>query len=35
MLKELDEIVEHVSLDDLSIQWDTAIEFAILEGCWS
>ena len=32
MLKELDEIVEHVPLDDLSIQWDTAIEFAILEG---
>ena len=32
MLKELDEIVEHIPLDDLSIQWDTAIEFAILEG---
>ena len=32
MLKELDEIVEHIPLDDLSIQWDTAIEFAVLEG---
>jgi hypothetical protein len=32
MLKELDEIVSHIPLDDLSMQWDTAIEFAILEG---
>jgi hypothetical protein len=32
MLTELDELVEHIPLDDLSIQWDTAIEFAVLEG---
>jgi hypothetical protein len=32
MLKELDEIVAHVPPGDLAVQWDTAIEFAILEG---
>jgi hypothetical protein len=32
MLKELDEIVAYIPPDDLAIQWDTAIEFAISEG---
>ena len=32
MLRELDEIAASIPLNDLSIQWDTAIEFAILEG---
>lgn len=32
VLKELDEIVTHIPPADLAIQWDTAIEFAILEG---
>lgn len=32
MLRELDEIVKSIPPEDLAIQWDTAIEFAILEG---
>jgi hypothetical protein len=32
MLKELDAIVAYIPPDELAIQWDTAIEFAILEG---
>jgi len=32
MLKELDSIVAYIPPNDLAIQWDTAIEFAILEG---
>jgi hypothetical protein len=35
MLKELDEIIEHIPQEDLAIQWDAAIEFAILEGVMS
>ena len=32
MLAELDAIVAAIPADELAIQWDTAIEFAILEG---
>jgi hypothetical protein len=32
LLAELDEIVAAIPAQDLAIQWDTAIEFAILEG---
>lgn len=32
MLAELKDIVAHIPADELAIQWDTAIEFAILEG---
>ena len=32
MLTELDRIASHIPQDELAIQWDTAIEFAILEG---
>src|SRR5258708_28115506 len=32
MLAELDEIAGTIPRDDLAIQWDTAIEFALLEG---
>jgi len=32
MLKELDAIVAYIPPGELAIQWDTAIEFAILEG---
>ena len=32
MLTELDRITSHIPQDELAIQWDTAIEFAILEG---
>ena len=31
MLSELDRITSNVPLDELAIQWDTAVEFAILE----
>jgi hypothetical protein len=32
MMRELDEIAAAIPASDLAIQWDTAIEFAILEG---
>jgi hypothetical protein len=32
MLTELDRITSNIPQDELAIQWDTAIEFAILEG---
>jgi hypothetical protein len=32
MLAELKDIIAHIPASDLAIQWDTAIEFAILEG---
>ena len=32
MLAELDEIAGAIPRDDLAIQWDTAVEFALLEG---
>ena len=32
MLAELGDIIAHIPASDLAIQWDTAIEFAILEG---
>lgn len=32
MLNELDEILEAIPAYDLAIQWDTAVEFAVLEG---
>jgi hypothetical protein len=32
MFKELNDILAYIPADDLAIQWDTAIEFAILEG---
>jgi hypothetical protein len=32
MQREVDEIASFVPHDDLSIQWDTAVEFGILEG---
>jgi hypothetical protein len=32
MLTELDEIVAAIPAHDLAIQWDTAVEFAVLEG---
>jgi hypothetical protein len=32
MLTELDEIVAAIPAEDLAIQWDTAVEFAVLEG---
>ena len=32
MLTELDRIISNIPQDELAIQWDTAIEFAILEG---
>jgi hypothetical protein len=35
MLTELDRITSHIPQDELAIQWDTAIEFAILEGIYS
>lgn len=31
---EVDEILAAIPHDDLAIQWDTAIEFALLEGVW-
>jgi hypothetical protein len=34
MLRELDEILESIPHEHLAIQWDTAVEFAILEGVW-
>ena len=33
-LAELDEICAAIPHDRLAIQWDTAVEFAILEGVW-
>ena len=32
LLVELDEILEAIPAEDLAIQWDTAVEFALLEG---
>ena len=32
LLAELDEITEAIPAEDLAIQWDTAVEFALLEG---
>lgn len=32
LLRELDAILAAIPHDDLSIQWDTALEFAVLEG---
>ena len=32
ILRELEEIVENVPADQLAIQWDTAVEFAVFEG---
>ena len=32
LLAELDEILEAIPADDLAIQWDTAVEFSLLEG---
>lgn len=32
MLAELDEILDGIPAEDLAIQWDAAIEFAVLEG---
>jgi methionine synthase II (cobalamin-independent) len=32
MLTELDEIVAAIPAEELAIQWDTAVEFAVLEG---
>ena len=32
MLEELDDVIEAVPAEELAIQWDTAVEFAILEG---
>jgi hypothetical protein len=32
MLAELDEILAAIPAQDLAIQWDTAVEFAVLEG---
>lgn len=32
LLGELDDIVEAIPADQLAIQWDTAVEFAVLEG---
>jgi hypothetical protein len=34
LLAELDEIVAAIPHDELAIQWDTAVEFALLEGVW-
>jgi hypothetical protein len=35
MLRELDEVVDAVPPERLAIQWDTAVEFAMLEGVFS
>ena len=32
MLAELDQIIAAIPADELAIQWDTAVEFALLEG---
>jgi len=32
LLQELDDIIEAIPADQLAIQWDTAVEFAVLEG---
>jgi hypothetical protein len=32
MRSEIDEILAHIPRSELAIQWDTAIEFAVLEG---
>jgi len=34
MLDEMREIVAAIPAQDLAIQWDTAVEFAMLEGIW-
>ena len=34
MLSELRRIIESIPADRLAIQWDTAVEFGILEGCF-
>jgi hypothetical protein len=34
LLSELEEILRVVPHDDLAIQWDTAVEFALIEGVW-
>jgi methionine synthase II (cobalamin-independent) len=34
MMAEVDEIVAAIPNDELAIQWDTAVEFALLEGIW-
>jgi hypothetical protein len=34
LLAELDEIIAAVPHDELAIQWDAAVEFAMLEGVW-
>ena len=32
LLEELDDIVEQIPAEQLAVQWDTAVEFAVLEG---
>ena len=32
MLEELDAVLDAIPADELAIQWDTAVEFAVLEG---
>ncbi|MGI8552048.1 MAG: hypothetical protein ACR2PL_14875, partial [Dehalococcoidia bacterium] len=34
LLAEVDEISATIPHDQLAIQWDTAVEFAVLEGVW-
>ena len=34
LLEELDDIIGHVPAGELAVQWDTAVEFAVLEGLW-
>ncbi|HEY0492671.1 MAG TPA: hypothetical protein VGD57_04300 [Candidatus Dormibacteraeota bacterium] len=34
LLEELDEIASSIPHDQLAIQWDTAVEFGMLEGVW-
>lgn len=34
ILRELDEILDAIPHKELAIQWDTAVEFALLEGVW-
>ena len=34
MLAELERIIEAIPSDRLAVQWDTAVEFGILEGCF-
>lgn len=34
MMRELDAILAAIPHDQLAIQWDTAVEFGVLEGCF-